>query len=411
MTATSNSPTTSTAPATATSEAVLPISQRYAVIDVDSHVTEPADLWTSRMSSKWGDLVPHVGWDERLQADRWYVGDRRLPVVGASSYAGWKEFPPSPPPTLADVDPASFDPRHRVRRLDEYGVAKQLMYPNILGFYSHVFAELPDRRVAGEIVRAYNDFQTWFSAEGDGRFVALTCLPYWDIDASVSEMERCAEAGHRGLILGLDYPRVGVPSLRDDYWTPVLSGAESLGLPINFHIGFAASSKEEMNKHQKIEDRRNYCKETALFMLGNANAICEVIVSGLCRKYPRLNFVSVESGAGFIPFLLKSLDWQWLNSGAHREYPDWLMPSDYFRRQIFGTFWFERGDVDEVLAQYPDNIMFETDFPHPTSLSPGPNSYSPNPKDIIDNDLAHLPEDVLEKVLHGTAARIYNLRG
>jgi predicted TIM-barrel fold metal-dependent hydrolase len=85
------------------------------------------------------------------------------------------------------------------------------------------------------------------------------------------------------------------------------------------------------------------------------------------------------------------------------------MPSEYFRRQIFGTFWFERGDVGTVLDEYPDNIMFETDFPHPTSLSPGPNSYSPSPKHIIDHDLAHLPADVLEKVLHGTAARIYNL--
>ena len=33
---------------------------RYKVIDVDTHVTEPPDVWTSRVSSKWGDLVPHV---------------------------------------------------------------------------------------------------------------------------------------------------------------------------------------------------------------------------------------------------------------------------------------------------------------------------------------------------------------
>ena len=46
-------------------------------------------------------------------------------------------------------------------------------------------------------------------------------------------------------------------------------------------VGFAASSQQEQNKHQKIEDRRQYCKETAMFMLGNANAIAEVIVSAL----------------------------------------------------------------------------------------------------------------------------------
>jgi len=34
--------------------------QRHHVVDVDTHLTEPPDLWTSRVSSKWGDAVPHV---------------------------------------------------------------------------------------------------------------------------------------------------------------------------------------------------------------------------------------------------------------------------------------------------------------------------------------------------------------
>ncbi len=30
------------------------------VVDTDSHAVEPWDLWTGRMSSKWGDGIPHV---------------------------------------------------------------------------------------------------------------------------------------------------------------------------------------------------------------------------------------------------------------------------------------------------------------------------------------------------------------
>ena len=33
---------------------------RIKAIDVDTHITEPADVWTSRVSKKWGDRVPHV---------------------------------------------------------------------------------------------------------------------------------------------------------------------------------------------------------------------------------------------------------------------------------------------------------------------------------------------------------------
>ena len=50
--------------------------ERYAVADVDSHIIEPADLWTSRVDPKWGDLVPHVKFHERRQEDVWYIGDK-----------------------------------------------------------------------------------------------------------------------------------------------------------------------------------------------------------------------------------------------------------------------------------------------------------------------------------------------
>ncbi len=33
---------------------------RIKAIDVDTHLTEPPDVWTSRVSKKWGDQVPHV---------------------------------------------------------------------------------------------------------------------------------------------------------------------------------------------------------------------------------------------------------------------------------------------------------------------------------------------------------------
>ena len=48
--------------------------ERYQVIDVDTHVTEPHDVWTSRVSSKWGDLVPHI---LRVgKKDMWMIGDK-----------------------------------------------------------------------------------------------------------------------------------------------------------------------------------------------------------------------------------------------------------------------------------------------------------------------------------------------
>ena len=36
------------------------------IIDCDSHVAEPADLWTSRLPAKYTDDAPHLQWDDRF---------------------------------------------------------------------------------------------------------------------------------------------------------------------------------------------------------------------------------------------------------------------------------------------------------------------------------------------------------
>ena len=72
-----------------------------------------------------------------------------------------------------------------------------------------------------------------------------------------------------------------------------------------------------------------------------------------------------------LAFALAGLDWQWKNCGVPIEHPEYdLLPSEYFKRQIFGCFWFEdqtAGDAIDFLG--PDCILYETDFPHPTSMS------------------------------------------
>ena len=85
-----------------------------------------------------------------------------------------------------------------------------------------------------------------------------------------------------------------------------------------------------------------------------------------------------------------------------------LLPSEYFRRQCYGTFWFETSTLP-LLSTYPDNFMFETDYPHPTSMSPGPASPAELPHEHIAKHFAGVPADITRKVLHDNAARIYHL--
>jgi uncharacterized protein len=382
--------------------------ERYAVADVDSHIIEPADLWTSRVPSKWGDLVPHVRFHERRQEDYWYVGDRKLYGAGAFAQAGWPEFPPSHPRTLDQAVPAAVDPEARLAYMDEMGIYYQVLYPNIVGFHSHVFLTEMPQELATECVRAYNDWLTEFCSTDARRLIPMTMLPFWDIDASVAEMRRCHEMGHKGVLFAARYDKIGLPRLVDDYWEPLLGQAQEMGLSMNFHVGFLASSddlKGAVDQSKKLD----FTRESSLVLLGNAQNVAEVVLSGVCHRYPDLKFVSVENGAGWLPFLAESMDWQWLNVGAHKDYPDRLLPSEYMKRQIYGMYWFEQASVRSVIDQLADNLMFETDFPHATSLSPGPASESPSPREVIERSLGGLPDEIIGKVLQHTATELYHL--
>jgi predicted TIM-barrel fold metal-dependent hydrolase len=377
------------------------------VIDCDSHISEPADLWTSRLPSKLKDLAPRVELEASTGRMRWHVGEHLLSPVGTGAHAGWKEWWPSYPPTLEEADPASYDPVERVRRLDEYGIHAQLLFPNVIAFEVHAFMALRDPELRLACARAYNDFQTEFCSVAPDRLIPQMFLPFWDIEASLAEMRRCADMGHKAINWGIEFEKVGLPPARADYWTPVLSQAQDMGLPLTFHIGFNSAPDDHKTAHS-ITDMRDFAMRVSLFMIGNAKGIAEVIMSGMCERFPRLRFVSIESGYGYIPYLLESLDWQYLNMGGRNQFKDFLMPSEYFRRQVYASFWFEQ-HIDRLVDLYPDNLMFSSDFPHPTSLSPGPGSFARNARETIEANLADVPADVLRKILSENAARVYNL--
>jgi predicted TIM-barrel fold metal-dependent hydrolase len=294
--------------------------------------------------------------------------------------------------------------------MDEYGIHAQVLYPNVGGFGSGGFLKLKEPELMLECVRAYNDYLTEWCSVDPNRLIAITALPFWDVQASVAEIERCAKLGHKGILFGWQAHQFGQPFMAEPHWDPVWHAAQDLGLSINFHIG--AGNRDFAPQNFKGNGvHANAAKGAVMAFLGNAWAVADVIASGLCHRFPKLNFVSVESGVGWVPFMLEALDWQWQNNGVPQEHPEYeLLPSEYFKRQVYACFWFERASaLDAINRIGADNLLYETDFPHPTSMSPGPASIAEVPKHFIEENLSDLPEETLRKILHDNAARLYHL--
>jgi predicted TIM-barrel fold metal-dependent hydrolase len=300
--------------------------------------------------------------------------------------------------------------------MDGDGIAVQVLYPNLAMFTSGSFQEVGQVDLQNELIRAYNDWQLEWCGPAFRRFAPMLCIPFWDLDASTKEMERCSDLGCRGVVFTQDPPAFGLPPLVDRHWDPIWALAQERGLPINFHIGSGDfEGRKEMLSRSAGGGHRDEGSQSAhsgvVNFLGNASTIAQLVMGGVCHRFPDLNFVSVESGVGYVPFILEALDWGWQNGGLVRQHPDYLLPSEYFRRQVYACFWFERSSAQHAIAQLGSrNVMYETDFPHMTSMSPGPGMPAAVPPSQFINDaLAGFAEDEVKNILFRNAARIYHL--
>ena len=378
---------------------------RPRIIDTDMHVTEPADVWTSRISTKrWGDLVPHVKWDNERGMECWYVGDRFIVPALASAAFGWDGMYPNMPPTYADAHPACYDATARVAAMDAGNIRAAALYPN-LGGGLHLFTHIDDPELLLASCRAYNDWLLDWSSVAPERFISLACIPYWNVGHAVAEIERCATMGHRGYVTTGAPHAHGQPYLADSHWNPMWSALQAAGMPVGFHAA-GGDSREEISAGRIAADgpwANNARASTAVF-LDNAIQLNDLLISGVLARFPELRFVCVESGIGWIPFVLESADYHFIKSKVAQNRPEFTMlPSEYFRRQVYANYWFERLEPWHVAKLGADHIMFETDLPHPTCL------YGPEVADAINRGLGDQPVDVQEKILWRNAAALYGL--
>lgn len=373
------------------------------IVDADTHVTEPPDVWTERVPARWRDHVPVVARDDQGR-DVWLLDGEHFYTVGATATAGYADVFPQFPPTYEECHPASYDATARVEYMDRFGIAAQVLYPNVAGFGSQRFLRMSDDELKLVCVRAYNDWQRDWVSVAPERFVTVVATPFWDIDATVAEITHGLERGHKGILFTGEPQRFGLPHLGDRHWDPLWSIAQEAGAPVHFHIGSGdATSAFTPDRVAAHGSAATYAYASSALFFGNAIQMADLLTSGILPRFPGLRVVSVESGTGWVPFLLEAVDHSYLEGRKDRTSEWELMPSEYFARQVYACTWFEEYALQHMLDRIPaDNILFETDFPHPTCLYGDLTAR-------IDRNFAGVAAEDRAKILGGNAARLYGL--
>lgn len=383
------------------------LSDELSIIDVDAHITEPHDLWTSRAPAALKGRVPHVegeGMDRRWVVDGVEIAttnpvsviDKTGQKSRGTEFFGWQ---------IEDVHEASWDMRQRVSILDEFGLYAQILYPNVAGFGSERFMKVEDDDLRLTCARIYNEAMGEIQAESDERLLPMALMPWWNIEQSIAEVRRANEMGLRGIVMCSDPDSIGLPDLGADAWIPFWEACDDADMTINFHIGASETSFNMFGRAAWDSNgmRRRLALGSAALFVENSRVMSNMIYSGIFDRCPNLKVVSVESGIGWMPFVLESLDYEWGETGAQQEVPLQKKPSEYFRDHFWGCFWFEKvapKHLIDVIGE--DNVLFETDFPHPTCLYPDVQEY-------IAEISAGWSQERKRKIFQDNAAKLYRI--
>lgn len=382
-----------------------PVFPGIGIVDCDSHYTEPPDLWTSRAPRTLKGRVPHLR--NVSGRDLWFVGDDvMLGTIGTSVIGkGLKKVHGKLYlPQLDLIDEASYDARARLKVLDALGISHQILYPNVAGFGSSRFLAIPDADLRLACVTIYNDAVAELQHTSNGRLLPQAILPFWDLEATLAEMRRIREdLALTGVTIPDTPDRLGLPDFGDPHWEPFWEAAEALSIPLNFHIGSADFSMFTNSPWKSMGDERKVAIGAALLYMDNARVVVNLLYSDIIDRHPDLRFVSVESGLGWIPFILEACEYQWDEMCPTEVRHHRLRPTEKFRQGIYACFWFEddgpRRLIDKIGA---DRVLFETDFPHPTCLYPGSREH-------LKSVLADLSDATRRRVLRDNATELYHI--
>lgn len=290
--------------------------------------------------------------------------------------------------------PAYWDPVERLKDMDTDGVEVEVLYSEV-----SAFRYLSD--VQGgftESVQAFNNAMHDFSQADPKRLIVSYQIPIHDIDVAIAEVKRVVALGAKSLQLPVFPSELGQLDYFHDRYDPLFAVIEETGLPVCCHIGLK-TTLEELLRRDPTPNKGIMVPVTPLM---TAEAFGMWIMGGVFAKFPRLKVVFVEPGVAWVGWWLDTVDDMVKRQGY--QFPAITeLPSHYFHRNVFLTF------IDEALGLHRmrdvigvENIMWSTDFPHPTTSWP-------NSRKVVAEEFEGIPDDERALILSGTATRVWNL--
>jgi len=373
----------------------------YKLISADSHIVEPPDMYASRIEPRFREHMPVM---ERRRTpagreyDAWMLDGQQVGTLGALIQAGQRFEDPSQIDFLGvweDVRKGAYDADAMLVENEEDGIWGSVLQPSQGLFWYR----LPDSALLSEICRVYNDWIADFCKANPQRLKGIAMLNVDDVEVACQELERCKKLGLVGAFIPVS-PQADKPYRHPIYerfwWT-----AQDANMPLLLHIGTPRGGVPGCEFTMNLGELTGAGRSTTDYWV--RYSLSAMLFAGVFDRYPGLRIGSVEHEAAWIPHWLKQMDFTYVERPVFTKgwkSRDGLLPSDYWKRNMFVEFM-----EDDLGVQLRDrigveNMLWGSDYPHAEATFP-------RSQQFLERMFKGVPEADLRKITSDNAAKMF----
>ncbi len=383
----------------------------HRVVDADTHVLEPPDLWEKWLPKKYQDQAPKLAKDP-AGGDAWlFAGEVEPDPIGLVATPGmaydqfrWMGV------TYEEARTGCYNGTERLKDMTHDGIHAALNFAPQRTMGHFLSNEDDDFIAAG--VGAFNSFLIdEFCAPDLSRMIPLAQLTSLGVDSNVAEIQKAADRGFKGFVMSC-WPNAGesVEEEDDRVWAAI----QETGLPLCIHINVISRAQRLATRNaMKKAGKALYggahpkAKAKAVGNLGSvfsmvAGTISNLIFTGVFERFPDLHVAMIETGIGWLPHYLEQLDDRYWRNRSWGEIPISQPPSYYWHQNMSASFILDPIGIQVRHAVGITNAMWSSDYPHHGNDWP----YS---RKVISDMMGHIPEAERNLITGGNAARIFKI--
>ena len=380
--------------------------QNLTLVDADAHVDPPYDMWHEYLPAALRGLGPQI---EEGEEHDWIVFEgKRRPLRMINNQAGRKGKDFKMFGKKSEMR-AAWLPQQRLSDMDTDGIEAAVMFGG-----GPLGTSNSDLYIAS--FEAYNRWLWDFCATDRKRLVGVAYLPMRTVEETLRLVRQAAKLGFRNVNIpafpqsadgitttakieaiatGQVAALTGNPSGDRTYaqpeFDPLWAEIQSLDMTVTIHLG---------GRIPRFGVQEHFLPDMVMSKLAMAEPIAIAIFGGIFQRFPKLRFVSVESGVGWFSWMAEYMDrtWEkqrfWTNSKLTEK------PSFYMDQNVYGSFINDRLGI--VCRNEPGgrNIMWSSDYPHSETTFP-------NSRDVIARDFVGVPEADIRMIVAERARRLY----